>query len=126
VITAEQYRAEMGNLLRWRLETVLAYANTTRIPLRMPSGVPIYDMVFATDHPVGEKIMTSLYRQASAREPALIADAKARAAARRDKKKTDASGKVALFELGPEAFPVAPLAWQGEPCWDRTSRGWWV
>ena len=50
----------MVNLQRWRFERDLGYAMTARIPMRMPSGLPIYDMVFATDHPVGNKIMTDL------------------------------------------------------------------
>ena len=55
-ISAEDYRDEMVNLQRWRLEQDLGHAMTARIPMRMPSGLPIYDMVFATDHEVGNKI----------------------------------------------------------------------
>lgn len=51
---------------------------TPRIPMRMPSGLPIYDMVFATDHPVGNKIMTDLYRKTAEREPLMRREAKAK------------------------------------------------
>jgi three-Cys-motif partner protein len=68
-ISAEQFRDEMVNLLRWRLEAHLQYASTVRIPMRLPSGVPLYDMVFATDHEVGQRIMTHLYAKAAEREP---------------------------------------------------------
>jgi three-Cys-motif partner protein len=61
LISAEGYRDEMVNLLRWRLEHQLGYQLTARVPMRMPSGMPIYDMLFATDHPLGDKIMTHLY-----------------------------------------------------------------
>jgi hypothetical protein len=67
----------MVNLLRWQLERMLSYSLTARVPMRMPSGMPIYDMVFATDHPVGDKIMTHLYRRAAEREPGMIQEARA-------------------------------------------------
>ena len=48
--------------VRWQLEQDLRYSMTARIPMNMPNNMPIYDMVFATDHPVGNKIMTHLYQ----------------------------------------------------------------
>jgi three-Cys-motif partner protein len=77
-ISAADCRDEMVNLLRWQLETELGYAMTARIPMNMPNNMPIYDMVFATDHPVGDKIMTDLYRRAAKRESRMIQDARPR------------------------------------------------
>jgi three-Cys-motif partner protein len=120
-ITAENYRDEMVNLLRWRLERGLGYAMTARIPMRMPSGMPIYDMVFATDHPVGDKIMTSLYRKAAERDPGMRQEAKAKAMTKRDMK----SGQDALFEPSPSSISVQTLAWSPTDSWDPASKAWW-
>lgn len=57
-ITASAFRAEMVNLLRWQFETELGYRHTIRIPMTMKSGTALYDMVFATDHEAGLKIMS--------------------------------------------------------------------
>jgi len=54
---------------------------------RTQRAVPLYHMIFATDHPVGNDIMTSLYRQASARLPIV-----------RSLHKELASGLVPLFD----------------------------
>ncbi len=41
LISAEDCRDEMVNLLRWRLERELGYQLTARVPMRMPNGMPI-------------------------------------------------------------------------------------
>lgn len=121
VISAEEYRDEMVNLQRWRLEQDLGYVMTARIPMRMPSGLPIYDMVFATDHPVGNKIMTGLYRKAAGREPLMRQEAKAKA---KDKRSRDA-GLDTLFDLPATSIPVESLAWDPTDSWDPATRSWW-
>jgi three-Cys-motif partner protein len=121
LISAEDYRDEMVNLLRWRLEHELGYQLTARIPMRMPNGMPIYDMLFATDHPLGDKIMTHLYRKAAEREPRMRQDAKAQMKKRRD----DKIGRVALFEVDPSSIPVESLSWEPTFSWDPASRLWW-
>ena len=121
LITAEDYRDEMVNLLRWRLERELGYQHTARIPMRMPNGVPIYDMLFATDHPIGEKIMTHLYRKAAEREPKMRQDAKARSR----KKKDELAGRLALFDLDPSTVPIESLSWTATESWDPATRSWW-
>jgi three-Cys-motif partner protein len=121
IISAEEYRDEMVNLLRWRLERELGYQLTARIPMRMPSGVPIYDMLFATDHPVGDKIMTDLYRSAAKREPRMRQEAKAQSRRQQDEK----FGRMALFEPDPSTIPVDSLAWERTSSWDPASRPWW-
>ena len=121
VISAEEYRDEMVNLLRWRLERELGYLLTVRVPMRMPNGMAIYDMLFATDHPVGDKIMTDLYRRAAEREPRMRQEAKAQSWRQRD----DKLGRVALFEPDPSTIPVASLAWERTSSWDPAGRPWW-
>ena len=121
LITAEDYRDEMVNLLRWRLEHELGYQLTARVPMRMPNGMPIYDMLFATDHPVGDKIMTYLYRRAAEREPRMRQEAKARLESRRDEK----AGIIPLFEVDSSLISVETLAWERTSSWDPTKRHWW-
>jgi three-Cys-motif partner protein len=122
-ISPDDYREEMVNLLRWRLQTDFGYAITERIPMHMPSYMPIYDMVFATDHPVGQKIMTHLYRTAANREPRMIAEIEH---VRRERT-MDQLGVTGLFDETPfrQEDPVTYLEWTSTKPWDPTSRPWW-
>lgn len=109
-ITARQFRAELVNLLRWQFETQLGYAHTIRIPMTMKNGTDLYDMVFATDHPAGLKIMSYLYKKAAEREPRMKQEA------------IDAqSGQEALFSDYTGPVPE----WKSEACWDPSERAWW-
>jgi three-Cys-motif partner protein len=58
-------REEYVNLVRWRLEHDLRYGWTHPLEVRNTRNVPIYYLVFATDHEVGNKIMTAVYGTAS-------------------------------------------------------------
>ncbi|GIG90918.1 three-Cys-motif partner protein TcmP [Plantactinospora endophytica] len=111
-ISAEEYRDEMVNLLRRRLEKGLGYANTARIPMRMLHGMPIYDMVFATDHEVGQKIMTHLYRKAAEREPEMLAEAREKAADKRREKQ----GLQTLFDVEVSVKPSDITKWEPKGC----------
>jgi three-Cys-motif partner protein len=121
VINAAEYRDEMVNLMRWRLENSLGYQMTARIPMRMPSGMPIYDMIFATDHPVGNKIMTHLYRRAAARNDEMLKEVRVRAKEKRDAE----SGQSTLFDLDPATIQIETLSWEPTVPWDPTTRPWW-
>lgn len=115
-LTAPEYRNAMINLMRWKLEHELGYAVSQRIPMRMPNKVEIYDMVFATDHPVGDKIMRHLYNKAALREPEMMRQAK-----------EAKSGQFSLFddaEVGADNEAGQEL-WKPEPCWNPTSADWW-
>lgn len=111
------FRAEMVNLLRWRLEVVLGYKHTARIPMRMHNNVDIYDMVFATDHSVGLKIMSSLYQRAAEREP------KMREEAIRAARGPDLYSSEGLFEMEPDAVDVPE--WSSTAVWNPTDQEWW-
>ena len=126
VITANQYRDEMTNLMRWRLGEVLGYRYTHHIPMRMAHNhTTIYDMVFATDHYVGDKIMRHLYTQAAQREPDMIAEANRHARHDRETR----TGNTTLFDLQPAAAVkniVDPdNLWQPQPYWPPQQRSWW-
>jgi three-Cys-motif partner protein len=103
-LDAAQTRDELTNLMRWRLEQTLGYLYTHTLRLTNVQGVPLYDMVFATDHRIGDKIMRSVYRAAAVRFPRMRQEARAR---RRDRRERDA-GAGALFtheELMPDDAP---------------------
>jgi three-Cys-motif partner protein len=112
-ITAAEFRAEMVNLLRWQLETHLNYRHTVRIPMRMKNKTDLCDMVFATDHEAGLKIMSYLYKKAAEREPRMREEAIAAA-----------SGSFQDSLFGDDDFRSVP-EWKSEPCWDPSGRPWW-
>lgn len=125
-ITAPQYRQEMVNLMRYRLETDLGYQFTHRIPMTMSTNkMTIFDMVFATDHDAGDRIMRHLYNQAAQREPEMMRQAQAAKA----EKEAEEAGLMALF--GPDEITVKPsdtlgqVLWTPEPTWNPASRDWW-
>ncbi|QTI67388.1 three-Cys-motif partner protein TcmP [Gordonia polyisoprenivorans] len=61
VINAETFRAELVNLMRWRLERELGYSTTIPLEFTNTSGHPIYTVIFATANATGDKIMTSVF-----------------------------------------------------------------
>lgn len=91
-------RDELTNLMRWRLEKMLGYGYTHALRLTNIQGVPLYDMVFATDHAIGDKIMRSVYGAAAQRFPRMRQEARAR---HRDhqERKTGAGGLFTHEEL---------------------------
>ncbi|RAU98827.1 hypothetical protein DQP58_04825 [Mycobacterium colombiense] len=113
-LTPSEYRQQMVNLMRWKLEHELGYAITHRIPMQMPNKTEIYDMVFATDHEAGDRIMQHLYNEAALREPEMMRQAK--------EAKT---GQFSLFDDGLDDTNAGQRLWRPEPCWDPTSADWW-
>ncbi|PKV98975.1 three-Cys-motif partner protein TcmP [Nocardia fluminea] len=123
-ITADRYRDEMTNLMRFRLEKDLGYEFTQRIPMKMENGTTIYDMIFASDHYVGEKIMSHLYKNAAEREPAMQREARRLAKIQREEK----TGTEGLFPIPAESEPdvSGAILWQPQPCWNPTQATWWT
>jgi three-Cys-motif partner protein len=64
-LDGEQFRDALTNWMRWRLERDLGYSNTHAFELRNDGGSPVYSMIFATDNPTGNKIMSQLYGKAA-------------------------------------------------------------
>lgn len=117
LIVAREYRRQMVNLMRWRLQHDLGYAVSHRIPMQMHNKVEIYDMVFATDHTAGDRIMRHLYSQAARREPDMMRQAK-----------EAKSGQFSLFdesELGVDDSNAGQELWRPEPCWNPAGESWW-
>ncbi|WP_067885236.1 three-Cys-motif partner protein TcmP [Nocardia vaccinii] len=123
IITPDQYRDEMTNLIRFRLAQHLSYRYTQRIPMRMRNRTTIYDMVFATDHYAGDNIMKSLYAKAAMREPQMMAEAKQLAKIEQEEK----TGMLTLF-APPVVKPdvAGRVLWQPEDYWWPSSREWWT
>jgi hypothetical protein len=65
--------------MRWRLENVLGYRVTHQFEMKNTRGAPVYSMVFATDHPAGERIMNHIYGTAAEVRPQMQAEAAAKA-----------------------------------------------
>jgi three-Cys-motif partner protein len=61
LIDAAQFRAELVNLMRWRLETELGYRTTIPLEFTNTNNSPIYTVIFATSNDTGEKIMADVF-----------------------------------------------------------------
>lgn len=121
-ISAEDFRVEMVNLFRWNLQNNLGYSFTARIPMKMTQGITIYDMVFATDLPLGQEIMTGLYKSAAEREPEMNREARARAVNSRAKDYQQST----FFDVEPEHLsPTTFPKWEHYDCWDPSKQQWW-
>lgn len=115
-LQAEEMRDEMVNLFRWQLESTLKYAATARVPMKMMNNTPVYDMVFATDHPAGLRIMSWLYEKAVEREPRMKDEVTVRAL------NADDGG---LFEVtGDMLGGTTAQKWENVPTWDPSTAKW--
>jgi len=97
VFTPDRARAEYVNLIRWRLEKVLGYGWTDTMQFSIAQNNPVYTMVFATDEPVGSKIMSSVQKVARERH---VTNMQSQAVALRDAKRRDEAGVSTLFDPG--------------------------
>lgn len=61
VITPAQFRDELVNLMRWRLQHELGYQTTMPLEFTNTTGHPIYTVIFATSNDTGSKIMTDVF-----------------------------------------------------------------
>jgi three-Cys-motif partner protein len=96
LLTAAEFRAELTNLMRWRLERDLGYRKTRVFSVTNTSGTEIFDMIFATDHDVGDKIMASMNKKAVREQPMR----RLRAKLERKQTRQERDGAVGLFDLG--------------------------
>lgn len=106
LLTGAQFRSELTNLMRWRLEHDLGYMTTLDFQVINTSGRRIFDMIFATDHWAGEKIMTDLYSRAMDRTPSL----RNKALLQRRQTKLEDVGIHGLFDMADVASPPEPTA----------------
>jgi hypothetical protein len=73
-----QARNAYLNLMRWQLEQALGYRWTHPLEIKSERGVPLYHMIFVTDNPAGNNIMTDIYGKAAAAIPQMAAEARER------------------------------------------------
>ena len=93
-------REEYVNLMRWRLEQNLGYAWTHPFEVFNEGGVPLYHMIFATDHEAGTRIMSHLYGQAALEFPVMQAEA-------RQRRKDEQEQRAGILSLFPAAEMMA-------------------
>lgn len=110
-------RAQFVNLFRWRLTSGLGYRTTHALQLGNVSDHPVYTMVFATDHKVGDGIMKDVYEHASVHEiPTMRAHA---VSVRRGKRELE-RGVPRLFAI--DEPPAAPQRYQYVAPWEPPAR----
>ncbi|KQC35030.1 hypothetical protein UK82_28615 [Frankia sp. ACN1ag] len=89
----EGARNEFTNLMRWQLEKALGYRFTHTLRMTNRGNSPMYDMIFATDHPAGDEIMKTVYGATARKFPVMRQEARARRQDRAD----DATGQGSFF-----------------------------
>lgn len=124
-LTPAQTRAELVNLMRWRLEHDLGYATTLPLQVRNTVDRSIFSLIFATDHDVGDKIMRDLFEGAEHAFDQMVARSKLNRLLKREEQ----AGLDSLFgagDLQPAAVavehptttpPVSPFEYSR--LWDR-------
>lgn len=98
-LDAAAARFEYTNLLRWRIENALGYERTHSLEIRNTAGNYLYDLIFATDHPAGDRIMSHIYQVAASRNEQMRREA---LEIRREQR----SGQPRLFELPEEGDSI--------------------
>lgn len=103
-LTPADARAEYVNLMRWRLQTVLGYTWTHTLEVHNERDLPIYHLIFATDHDAGDRIMRHLYGKALEDFPKM-----------RQRAIDQRKGVMRLFE--DDDFGSEPEDYRYEPPW---------
>ena len=98
-ITGRNLKAELVNLMRWRLENDLGYAVTIPLEFVNERGGSLYTVIFATDHPVGEKIMRHVFKASTGALDRMVQLRKARDVLKKAAARGEASGQDGLFEV---------------------------
>jgi three-Cys-motif partner protein len=110
VLSPADFRSELVNLMRWRLERVLGYNSTHTFEMKNTNGSPIYTMIFATDNAAGDRIMRFIYGKAAEKRPQMQGEA---AALMLEKREAEA-GVAGLFPPLPKLVPPDKL-YEHEP-----------
>lgn len=113
-VDSTQARDDYIDLMRWRIENVLGYEWTHLLAVHNEGGVPIYHMIFATDHKAGTKIMSNLYAKAAAEFPAMREEARRL----RRQLEDEEHGVMSLFNDDQNASFEAPIK-RGERFYDH-------
>jgi three-Cys-motif partner protein len=106
LLSAKEARAEWVNLMRWRLQEDLGYGHSYGFTMKNTNGQDIYDMIFATDHSAGDKIMRYLYGKALTEHEEMRRHA---LTLRHDRRQQD-KGVVGLFDISPDLVSSSKVA----------------
>ena len=104
-LSAAEARHLYTTLFRYRLQETLGYETTLTIEMGNERGAPVYVLVFATDHPAGTRIMSSVLEEA--REQS--ADYRSEVAQRRSRQERERAGTHNLFDAMGESPAEPPL-----------------
>lgn len=100
LLSGGELRDELLNLMRWRMENLLGYRVTHPFEMKNTRGTPLFNMIFATDHPAGERIMNHIYGTAAQERPRMQAEA----AANTQEAKEEKLGTPGLFAPMPKTI----------------------
>ncbi len=98
-LAAVDLRDELVNLMRYRLEHVLGYRWTHPFIMKNTRGQDLYCMIFATDHPAGDRIMANLYGTALDRHEQMRQDAALRVKFKKTEEANRKAQQDALFPV---------------------------
>lgn len=104
-LSAAEARHLYTTLFRYRLQKTLGYETTLTIEMGNERGAPVYVLVFATDHPAGTRIMSSVLEEA--REQS--AEYRSEIAQRRSREERDRAGTPNLFDAMGQSPAEPPL-----------------
>lgn len=121
LLAPADFRAELVNLMRWRLEKDLHYRTTLPLSFVNERGTPLYTMIFATDHDVGSRIMKSVFAGAER----ALEDMQSQARIRRKREREEERGVYALFDDpgSQTAASVSPTFQAPRLPWEHPSAG---
>lgn len=103
-LSAEEARRLYTTLFRYRLQETLGYKKTLTIEMGNERGAPVYVLVFATDHPAGDRIMSSVLEEAREQSAEYRADV----AKRRNRQEREIAGALNLFDTMGENLDEPP------------------
>lgn len=104
-LSAAEARHLYTTLFRYRLQEVLGYETTLTIEMGNERGAPVYVLVFATDHPAGTRIMSSVLEEARKQS----AEYRSEVAQRRSREERDRAGTPNLFDAMGQSPAEPPL-----------------
>ena len=93
-LSAAEARHLYTTLFRFRLQKTLGYKTTLTIEMGNERGAPVYVLVFATDHPAGTRIMSSVLEEARQQS----AEYRSEVAQRRSQEQREKAGTPNLFD----------------------------
>jgi three-Cys-motif partner protein len=99
LLSGKGFKDELVNLMRWRLENDLGYETTIPLEFYNEHGGGLYTVIFATDHPVGAKIISHIFKSSKGALERMVRLRKARDVLEREAAASAQLGQDSLFDL---------------------------